>query len=802
MFIAFFISLAISQCTVQLCDYASGIAQMKTEKISKVDALNILNKVDEYLGAYAFRDIAKNPPQPSGHDGYFPPYDMDAGIAEIQTYLDSQTDSVSFHDFYVKLIRLMGGPRDLHLSISMDSNVKHLVADYFVVNPIQFSLKGTKVYFSVPSTILGVDPEIIFGGSLISDLRAKAYNGDEVITINDINATQFIRDYAYKYFLLKNENGAVTYFQSAFVLHAYSDVPIDTADTTFKLSFSDNTEVSFNSYFFNEGGKNAKSPFTTAIETIKKFKKGVEERKKKDASRFEFKTLEPITNKLFQPKLKGANLYTHSLTDVISCGKRNVSGKDMNILTVNSFSPDNYTDFFTYAKLCGELFDTNTDPIVVFLPLNGGGYVDAEVYLYNLLSPNTDYNKRSVARINSSTEKVLRNGFGFDLIDPTTGTPYWTESDSTHVGAMGSWYDTPQTEMYGSVNFTHTIPSYLDSTNERYETKNIRKPNEIVVFSDHYCFSACSLLTKHLVDKKAAILVTYAGLPYSKYRTVGESPTAVIEDKQIHNGQETVLSSKGLTMGISFFPTLPLNKDDMIPNEYKVHEPDEYVPLETFSEDETTVDAFLEQAILIMKKHSENCEEGSVVKESKCTQNSVSEIWGTKCVNGIYSLDNCVFVECNSGYKSDGQTCVKNDTSECKSGEVSVDKLCSETTESELWGATCVNGKFDTTKCQFVKCQSGFTQTTENKCVKDEKCVDGTILQSDKCKNMKEGEIWSATCVDGVFDYEHCEFVGCKDGYKKEDTGFCVKDHNENVDSDTSHLSFIVVFSVLMIFLI
>ncbi|GAB1223889.1 hypothetical protein ENUP19_0163G0047 [Entamoeba nuttalli] len=60
--------------------------------------------------------------------------------------------------------------------------------------------------------------------------------------------------------------------------------------------------------------------------------------------------------------------------------------------------------------------------------------------------------------------------------------------------------------------------------------KHPRKPTEIVVYTDSYCYSACLCVTKRLKECEGAILVGFDCDPYGKDEEfeVGLSPIDVI----------------------------------------------------------------------------------------------------------------------------------------------------------------------------------------------------------------------------------------------------------------------------------
>ncbi|EDR23553.1 hypothetical protein EDI_030910 [Entamoeba dispar SAW760] len=93
---------------------------------------------------------------------------------------------------------------------------------------------------------------------------------------------------------------------------------------------------------------------------------------------------------------------------------------------------------------------------------------------------------------------------------------------------LNRWYIKPKTIKYGNVEHKITQPSIM-----KWETKKLmskpRKPTEIVVYTDSFCYSACSVFTKGLKECGSAILVGFNGDPNGKDEEfeVGLSPSAV-----------------------------------------------------------------------------------------------------------------------------------------------------------------------------------------------------------------------------------------------------------------------------------
>ncbi|ELP84410.1 hypothetical protein EIN_203080 [Entamoeba invadens IP1] len=178
------------------------------ETITKNKAVEFFNKFNEYLEAYAFRDIAKQPPQPPENSTYYQKHD-----------------------------------------INLPNNFDHKVCSFYVVNMATFIFENGKVYARVPAQIFNTSPVKIYGADKVKTVYNK-FNVP-VISINGIDPIKFIADYAYKYFLLKNVHGAVTYFIRSFTGCPYYSVPIKVEDTDFVIQFEDGSNATWSTKLSN-----------------------------------------------------------------------------------------------------------------------------------------------------------------------------------------------------------------------------------------------------------------------------------------------------------------------------------------------------------------------------------------------------------------------------------------------------------------------------------------------------------------------------------------------------------------------
>ncbi|EDR24957.1 hypothetical protein EDI_224520, partial [Entamoeba dispar SAW760] len=149
---------------------------------------------------------------------------------------------------------------------------------------------------------------------------------------------------------------------------------------------------------------------------------------------------------------------------------------------------------------CIDLFDSNNYPIQVIFPKNGGGYII--------------YSQWIEKRYHHMMINFIKKGYAVNLYEPETCQrrrgKFISSVPLLNLFSLGELYTKPNIIKYGDVEHKITQPS-IEVFPKKKIMKNPRKPTEIVVYTDSYCYSACSLVTKGLKE-------------------LGLSPTVVIDD--------------------------------------------------------------------------------------------------------------------------------------------------------------------------------------------------------------------------------------------------------------------------------
>ena len=77
------------------------------------------------------------------------------------------------------------------------------------------------------------------------------------------------------------------------------------------------------------------------------------------------------------------------------------------------------------------------------------------------------------------------------------------------------FFTNSETVYYGDVSHRKTQECFLESdpTEDATLKTNKRKPTDIVVYTDSFCYSCCSIITKGIKEQGSAIVVGFWGDP-------------------------------------------------------------------------------------------------------------------------------------------------------------------------------------------------------------------------------------------------------------------------------------------------
>ena len=210
--------------------------------------------------------------------------------------------------------------------------------------------------------------------------------------------------------------------------------------------------------------------------------------------------------------------------------------------------------------------------------------------------------------------------------------------------------------------------------NFRQNAKNIRKPTEIIIFTDGFSFSSASILIKEMQLNGGAIIVGYDGNPNLKEFDSGQSPSIYTTTS---NYNKDSLSREIENLGFSLnYPVVETfdrndnNKEINIPLEYKINLIDERVELYNGYYDDH-YDNYISEAKKIFEKYKTKCNpknKNLILINEKCKFSDKHMHGGYECSGNGFWSNKCVASYCDNGYYFDSinnkcieDICIRND---------------------------------------------------------------------------------------------------------------------------------------------
>ena len=211
------------------------------------------------------------------------------------------------------------------------------------------------------------------------------------------------------------------------------------------------------------------------------------------------------------------DIYYQENKNFIKCRVDNK--KEVNVFVQNTFSLK-YEIAAGKIFQCAELFHLNNYPIILIEDKNSGGDPSLSYLMIQLFQMREVERTYSALRYSENIVKYvnIENEYGKDYIyDPNT---------CKAINSFDYFNETIDYYNYSGLNITHKRTNVfveLNSLNERkafnefrkkYENSpNLKRPTDIIVFTDGFAFSSGSTFIKGLQNIGGAILVGYSGNP-------------------------------------------------------------------------------------------------------------------------------------------------------------------------------------------------------------------------------------------------------------------------------------------------
>ena len=313
----------------------------------------------------------------------------------------------------------------------------------------------------------------------------------------------------------------------------------------------------------------------------------------------------------------------------------------VNVLIQNSFSVNGgkYGEAKIKIIQCAKLFHSNSYPIIIIESKNNGGNPNLALLMIQLFQMRAVERQYESLRL-SDTAKKFYKGKTFSYLNPKT---------CNYIRSYEDFEEEIDNYNYNGLNIEHkrTKPflsgfgiEERDAINnfrrEYQNSKNLKRPTDIIIFTDSYSFSAASTLITGFQNIGGAIIVGYFGNPKIE-------GTDMFDGSQSNSGVKRLddYEIENMRFEVSFTETETFNdfykKGNPIPKEYELNPVDIRVDIYSKYSDEIYND-FITEGLKIHKKFND---------EGYCNSNNTKLIYhdDNNCDN-IDGKDNA-----HGGYK-------------------------------------------------------------------------------------------------------------------------------------------------------
>ena len=650
--------------------------------LSEEDYEYIIKNISKiFLNSYAFNEIAKNPPQPYFDKNYYKLLDIQEKLENI----DCTNPELNMYDFYIQIMEILSELKDMHIRINFKENNFDKFA---LVNPFNYLIK-----------LENKEPHVYFDGCIDNIYDLSIIENKEDIT----NFCEYHSDYLdnpvkvvsingqdpFDYFLnfrkitsTKNLHGTYSYIMQDTNYLFLDMIPFNFTDENMKqlnIEFDDEDQTIINTKYIIESDIDIYAEEDGGITERRHlnnlyayFTRNINDYSNKD--KYSFKDKRQRIKKRFKARLNDYQVgwdvkYNEGEEDLFRCHAD--SDNNVNVYYVHSFTAFEVSKYIEAIKACVELFDDNSNPIIVINDLNNGGAVVLAQIFLGVLSPLMPINKfKGRFRI---TDSFINNDEISQYIKTNFTNIYNCESASYDYLINGE-----KTTNYSNNEKLSEIFYLTNSTIQeeiekiRKTMKNKRKPTEILVLTDGYSFSAASLYIKYLQKQGGAVVVGYSGNSYDdSIFDASQSPSPIFTHDilKIFNPEEiTNLEEFGIEMEFAGIQTFYELNGTNVPLEYEVNPIDDRLDFHlNYNGNDDNYLTILESAIFLLQNLDNICYNNNkkIVKISEnCDGQFGNEFThgGYLCSDDGHWTEECVPTYCDIGYIFDetNKICVKD----------------------------------------------------------------------------------------------------------------------------------------------
>ena len=621
------------------------------EKVSEEFCNQVITNLTTVLNeTYVYLDFIKAPKQPQGYDNYIPKVDL---INELNNINKKER---TFLDFYRDIINILDKTRDgghLYFGAMVTPNGNDIANFYYCI-PFNYFIK--EIFDDngkVNDTYLSIQPsyECEEGYSDEILLKIEELENIKIISINNLTPFDYFEKMSLKFRPLHSPQARfIDMFMS--INYLFMDFyPFKKEELNISIVFEGNEklELEYQASYYETEDEEYKQFFKSEKQKMYKNKIPIEEIELK------YKVKKGL---IFKNPLREVTWGLSSKNDNLKCAVDQIN--KYNVIYQNSFSPEDISDYQQKMYQCFSVFYSNDYKIIVIEDRNGGGVVKLCTPFTNYLHPKIEKRRYSAMKIsNANNEYYFKNNY---MLNPFTCKPF-TDEDKFSEGEEDIYSEKvihKRTKFYDDLD----IYTMLDMERKKKIFTSvgiIKKPTEIIIFTDGYSLSCTSSLITELQTYGSAIIVGYNPRPdlSKKYFDASQSNSGVNTYKEFKYVQN--LNNLGFSISITNSEQFSPNDKNTprTPFEFLVNPVDEIVKIYSPYSDEI-YDRFIKEADSIFEKYND-------LENGECNPDNNYLYYETSDCDSILNIDkahggyicgsdkkwnksNCIAAYCDEGY--------------------------------------------------------------------------------------------------------------------------------------------------------
>ena len=586
---------------------------------------------------YIYTDIKKNPP----NKDYFETVDI---IKELDNI---PTKERKYYDFFRDIKRILGKIKDGHLNIAAYKSPNDFELQKMTMClPFEFYIKGdnrtdAKLY------IKKYDECFDYFDENVKEFVNKS-EGKFLKNINNTEPFTFIQNINIEFEAFYNEHSTFTKnMKSAHKISIYRNPLSKEQLSNIDFIFEDDTKITLDYYLYYNKTEFEDKEFLDFYN--KEMQKSI---KTMDESILDIKSkFKKMKNNLYEKTTNEIKWDYATSDNNIRCRKDIDNG--MNVFVQNSFHFVG-EDYFKGKKVvedCTEMFYSNDYPIVGIESYNGGGTCKLSYYFQELLqvkilpSPHYSTKKSELMReyVEANISDITNDPDMYQRIDLKTCEPFQKFDDMEEIeDDYGNGVKHKRTQYFRVFN-SSDLKEHKKVREKYFNLNKLKRPTDIIIFTDSYSFSATSFFIKGLQETGAVIVVGYYGNPKSnKIMDASQSPSFVgyFPNTDVYAKlKEVGFEVKGVTIYESY--NYNYHQNNPTPREYLIHPVDEKFDLfEPYSDE--LYDKFMRKAKEVFKKYNE---------DKRCNPYNLDLVYDPNNKNECYVFENDEHA--HGGYKCD-----------------------------------------------------------------------------------------------------------------------------------------------------